>query len=246
MLEFDDIQHILLTRAPALTGRYEFLSFRSPSGGRAWLAGIKDKVHSDEGMRASIDAENRWVTVAFTWNGLRVLGVPEASLASFPEEFRQGMVARAPMLGDAGANHPDNWVGSLSSPDLHAIVSSSSPATPPNASAARVEHDEARCAVRRRRSAVVARPGGNAPVRSRSRSLWLSRPPLPAGHRRLWRRANARFRPCAEGGRIHTRLPGRTRPRRSAARTGEVLSRNKRVSWPIGVWRNMSARFEIF
>ena len=28
MLEFDDIQHILLTRTPALTGRYEFLSFR--------------------------------------------------------------------------------------------------------------------------------------------------------------------------------------------------------------------------
>ena len=37
MLEFDDIQHILLTRTPALTGRYEFLSFRSASGGRAWL-----------------------------------------------------------------------------------------------------------------------------------------------------------------------------------------------------------------
>jgi hypothetical protein len=30
MLEFDDIQHILLTRVPALTGRYEFLSFRQP------------------------------------------------------------------------------------------------------------------------------------------------------------------------------------------------------------------------
>ena len=38
MLETDDIQHILLARAPALTGRYEFLSFRSASGGRAWLA----------------------------------------------------------------------------------------------------------------------------------------------------------------------------------------------------------------
>ena len=38
MLEFDDIQHILLTRAPALTGRYEFLSFRQPAGGRKWLA----------------------------------------------------------------------------------------------------------------------------------------------------------------------------------------------------------------
>ena len=39
MLEFDDIQHILLTRVPALTGRYEFLSFRNPAGGRAWLTG---------------------------------------------------------------------------------------------------------------------------------------------------------------------------------------------------------------
>jgi hypothetical protein len=28
MLEFDDIQHLPLTRAPALTARYEFLSFR--------------------------------------------------------------------------------------------------------------------------------------------------------------------------------------------------------------------------
>src|SRR4029453_12133598 len=33
-----------------------------------------------------------------------------------------GMVARANMLGDTGANHPDHWVGGLASPDLHAIV----------------------------------------------------------------------------------------------------------------------------
>jgi Dyp-type peroxidase family len=122
MLEFDDIQHILLTRAPALTGRYEFLSFRSPAGGRAWLAAILEKVHSTEAMRASVDTDKRWVTVAFTWNGLRALGVPEASLATFPEEFRQGMVERAQILGDTAANHPDNWVGGLASPDLHAIV----------------------------------------------------------------------------------------------------------------------------
>jgi len=122
MLEFDDIQHILLTRAPALTGRYEFLSFRSASSGRQWLAGIMDKVHSAEAMRTSVDTEKRWVTVAFTWNGLRALGVDESSLATFPDEFREGMAARAQMLGDAGANHPDHWVGGLASPDLHAIV----------------------------------------------------------------------------------------------------------------------------
>src|SRR5204863_5742020 len=45
-----------------------------------------------------------------------------ASLATFPDEFRQGMVARAQMLGDTGANHPDNWVGDLASHHLHAIV----------------------------------------------------------------------------------------------------------------------------
>ena len=35
MLEFDDIQYILLARVPALTGRYEFLSFQQPAQGRA-------------------------------------------------------------------------------------------------------------------------------------------------------------------------------------------------------------------
>src|SRR5512145_1168540 len=122
MIETDDIQHILLTRAPALTGRYEFLSFRNPAGGRAWLAAILEKVHSAKAMMESLAADKRWVTVAFTWNGLRALGVDEDSLATFPEEFKQGMVARAPMLGDTGFNHPDNWVGGLASPDLHAIA----------------------------------------------------------------------------------------------------------------------------
>lgn len=122
MLEFDDIQHILLTRAPALTGRYEFLSFGNSAGGRDWLAAIQEKVLSAAAMRASVEQDNRWITVAFTWNGLRALGVDEASLDTFPEEFKQGMVARAQMLGDTGANHPDNWLGGLASEKLHAIV----------------------------------------------------------------------------------------------------------------------------
>ena len=122
MLELDDIQYILLMRVPALTGRYEFLSFRNATGGRAWLSGIREKVQSAADARASLEKEKRWVTVALTWNGLRALGVDETSLATFPEEFKQGMVARAEMLGDTGANHPDNWVGGLASPNLHAIV----------------------------------------------------------------------------------------------------------------------------
>lgn len=122
MLEFDDIQHILLTRAPALTGRYEFLSFKDPAGGRVWIEAIRDKVHSAKTMGESIEHEQRWVTVGFTWNGLRALGVQEAALDTFPQEFREGMAARALMLGDTGENDPSHWVDQTARPDLHAIA----------------------------------------------------------------------------------------------------------------------------
>ena len=122
MLEVDDIQHLVLTRVPAITGRYEFLSFRLPSQGRAWLAGILDKVASAQTVSATVDRESRWLSVAFTWPGLRALGVDEGSLATFPAEFRQGMAPRWEVLGDTGANHPDRWIGGLASKDLHAIA----------------------------------------------------------------------------------------------------------------------------
>lgn len=122
MIELDDIQHFLIERPHALVARYEFLTFRRPESGRAWLAGIIDKVGTAQAVRAADETDMRWVTVAFTWNGLRALGVDEASLATFPEEFRQGMAVRAEVLGDTGANHPDHWEGGLASTDLHAIV----------------------------------------------------------------------------------------------------------------------------
>jgi Dyp-type peroxidase family len=120
-LELDDIQHFLLARTPALAARYEFLSFREPASGRKWLAGLIDKV----GTAATVgddSPDSRWVSLAFTWTGLRALGLDDASLASFPAEFRAGMAARAAILGLTGANHPDHWVDELTNPAMHAIV----------------------------------------------------------------------------------------------------------------------------
>jgi Dyp-type peroxidase family len=122
MLEFDDIQHILLTRTPAMTGRYEFLTFDTAAGGRAWLSELVDLVPSATAAQATMDESDRWITLAFTWNGLRALGVSEESLATFPDEFREGMPSRAGILGDTGANAPENWVGGLAGDDLHAIA----------------------------------------------------------------------------------------------------------------------------
>ncbi len=121
MLELDDIQHFLIARPPALAARYEFLSFHNAEGARTWLAGILAKVGTAQTVGSS-HLDSRWVTVAFTWNGLKALGVDDASLATFPEEFHQGMAARANTLGTTGANHPDHWIGGMANPSLHAIV----------------------------------------------------------------------------------------------------------------------------
>lgn len=48
--------------------------------------------------------------IAFTHAGLKRLGVSEVDLGHFPKEFREGMQARAGLLGDVRGNHPDNWV----------------------------------------------------------------------------------------------------------------------------------------
>jgi len=121
MLELEDIQHFLLTRTPALAARYEFLSFENIQSGRAWLAGLVDKVGTGQSVgNASPDA--RWVTIAFTCSGLRALGVDDTALATFPDEFRHGMAARAEILGIADDSAPDRWLGDLASPALHAIV----------------------------------------------------------------------------------------------------------------------------
>ena len=116
--EFEDIQHFLVHRSPALAARYEFLTFREPSAGRAWLKAITEKVTTAAAVRSGqLDA--RWVTVALSWNGMRALGLDGQSLASFPEEFRQGMATRAEVLGMTGANQPQHWSGRLASADLH-------------------------------------------------------------------------------------------------------------------------------
>jgi hypothetical protein len=109
MLDLDDIQHFLLTRPHALAARYEFLSFASPEAGRAWLAGILDTVGNARAVTER-RLDTRWVSRGIHLNGLRALGVDESSLATFPEEFREGMAARAEVCwGDVGNNHPDHW-----------------------------------------------------------------------------------------------------------------------------------------
>jgi deferrochelatase/peroxidase EfeB len=122
MLELEDVQHYLLTRPHATIAQYNFITFRNADSGRKWVAALADIVGTAKTVMAASETDMRWVSLAFTFNGLRKLGVDEGSLVSFPEPFKQGMAARAQMLGDTGVNHPDNWEDNITSEDLHAVV----------------------------------------------------------------------------------------------------------------------------
>jgi Dyp-type peroxidase family len=50
---------------------------------------------------------------AFTYEGLKKLGVAEERLRAFPQEFVEGMEARCAILGDVRSNHPDRWTRPL-------------------------------------------------------------------------------------------------------------------------------------
>ena len=65
--------------------------------------------------------------MALTYQGLKALGVPQASLESFAPEFRQGMAARAAELGDVGDSSPDRWEPPLGTPDVHVAIAILSP-----------------------------------------------------------------------------------------------------------------------
>lgn len=121
-LELEDIQHYLLTRPNAKIAQYDFITFKNPESGRRWISDLADIVGNAKSVMNALETDMRWVTIAFTFNGLKALGIDEKSLSTFPEAFRQGMSARAGILGDTGENHPDNWQDNMASPDLHAVI----------------------------------------------------------------------------------------------------------------------------
>src|SRR5688572_25171769 len=122
MLELEDVQHYLLTRPHATIAQYNFITFQNADSGRKWIGALSDIVGTAKTVMAADDTDMRWVSLAFTFNGLKKLGISEADLATFPEPFKQGMAARAAMLGDTGINHPDNWEDQITSENLHAVV----------------------------------------------------------------------------------------------------------------------------
>jgi Dyp-type peroxidase family len=99
---------------------YMLVHIDQPAAGRAWLGSLLARVTNAE--RWSGPKPQTTLNVALTYTGLRALGVPDGLLCGFSEEFREGMAARAHVLGDVGANAPSHWETPLGSGTGHLLV----------------------------------------------------------------------------------------------------------------------------
>src|SRR4051812_3611732 len=125
-LELDDIQSGALHERPSpYVGTYLLLRIDDRAAGRELVRRLHGLV--DAGRPSPKPARDAWITAGFTYQGLKALGVPEASLESFAPEFRQGMAARAAELGDVGESSPEHWEKPLGSPDVHVALAAISP-----------------------------------------------------------------------------------------------------------------------
>ena len=125
VLELDDIQAGALEPRPVpYAGLYQILRLDDRHAGRELLQRLIPYLNSV----ASFDPKSPVsLAVALSFQGLKALGVPEESLATFPPEFQQGMAARAAELGDVGENAPEHWEKPLGSQDVHLVVSGLAP-----------------------------------------------------------------------------------------------------------------------
>ncbi|WP_138733361.1 Dyp-type peroxidase [Modestobacter excelsi] len=121
-LDLGDIQGLVLRGYRMPHAAYLFHRFTDARAARAWLAGLVEPVTT----ALEWDATPAWcANVGLTFPGLEALGLPAESLASFPDDFRQGMAARAATaLRDVDEDLPDHWqpVPPFADRGVHALL----------------------------------------------------------------------------------------------------------------------------
>ena len=114
-LELDEIQATVLRPRPEpYFGTHLLLGIDDAAAGRAFLQKIQPHVASAANWWWTSDA---WTSVALTYAGLEALEVPQYSLRSFPEPFRQGMAARAARAWRTSTSTIRSTGNSLSAPE---------------------------------------------------------------------------------------------------------------------------------
>lgn len=116
-IELDDIQSIILRSRPIpYFGTIAALKVTDNKQARAFLKDVLPMVTSSRDWHKESAAS---VSITMTYEGLKALGVPQESLDSFPQAFREGMAARKDKLRDHGANDPQTWEKPFGQNQIH-------------------------------------------------------------------------------------------------------------------------------
>lgn len=114
-----DVQGLVLRGYTMPVARHFGLSVREPAHARTLLTTAVPAITTAQLWAVKPAC---CVNLGITFPGLAALGVPPASLASFPVEYREGAVQRAARVGDIGTSAPDQWLPWLADPRLHLVV----------------------------------------------------------------------------------------------------------------------------
>lgn len=110
-------------------GAYLFFEFKDAAQGRAWLKGMGPRVATAAPWPADSTGKTRKpemvLSLGLSFPGLKALGLPQESLDTFPEDFRDGPASerRTRILGDTGTNAPEHWlVGGKNADQVHGML----------------------------------------------------------------------------------------------------------------------------
>ena len=92
----EDVQGEIFRGYDHAMGVHLLLHVNDAAGARAWLRDLVPMVTTAADFEKHSDTS---LNVAFTADGLAAIGLPQTQLSTFPPEFREGMAARAPILG---------------------------------------------------------------------------------------------------------------------------------------------------
>jgi Dyp-type peroxidase family len=116
-----DIQGNILRPYDYPLASHLFLNIGDGQAGRTWLSQVLPDVTTAVPWTGGKPATT--LNLAFTSTGLGRLEAPSQWLGSLPQEFRDGMAARADLLGDTGPSSPQAWEAGYGTGDAHVLVS---------------------------------------------------------------------------------------------------------------------------
>ncbi len=106
--------------------RYLFLRIHDGDKGRAFVGAVTEQVTTSVNWGAGpdpIEKPKATTNIAFTYDGLKALELPRASLMGFPPEFVTGMKKRKDILGDDGPSAPAHWDPIWRNKPVHIFIS---------------------------------------------------------------------------------------------------------------------------